>query len=119
MAELNVTAFRVELHRGRFPETMGNDFIDASNVRYLGMLCYPVIIYKADPGKLRNLYQKAVTRGLHIEIYTKKLFETMNETDNLSAISQFREDEQDYVDLVFYGDRRHIDKVLKGQKLHP
>lgn len=98
---------------------MGNDFIDASNVRYLGMLCYPVIIYKADPGKLRNLYQKAVTRGLHIEIYTKKLFETMNETDNLSAISQFREDEQDYVDLVFYGDRRHIDKVLKGQKLHP
>jgi hypothetical protein len=117
--KLNVTAFLSSCIAGRFPEAMGDDFVDASRIRYLGMLRYPVIVYQADDGELQRLYGRAKPRALQIGIYTRALFSTMNEQDNLAAIARYHEDQQDYVGLVFYGHKKQIDKVMKGHRLHP
>ncbi|MBI1972357.1 MAG: DUF2000 domain-containing protein [Candidatus Aenigmarchaeota archaeon] len=116
--ELNVTAFLSSAIASHFPETMGKDFVDASGVGYPGIFRQPVMIFKSTPAELKILYKKARERGLNIGIYTKKIFETQGD-QNIQAVAELNEEEQDYAGLVFYGKRGRVDKVLEGQKLHP
>ena len=116
--KLNVTAFLASTISSHFPETIGKDFIDSSNVGYLGMFRQPVMIFQSNAESLKKLYKKAREGGLSVGIYTKKLFETQGD-QNLEAIAMFKENEQDYVGLSFYGNKNQVDKVLDGQKLHP
>ena len=116
--ELNVTAFLASAIAGRFPETMGKDFVDASNVNYLGIFRQPVMTFQTSKEELKSLYKKARERELKIGIYTKNIFETQGD-QNLEAVASVKEEDQDIVGLVFYGKRNSVDKVMNGQKLHP
>ncbi len=115
--ELNVTAFLASTIASHFPETMGKEFVDASGVNYLGMFRQPVMIFQAPKEELKNIYKKAREKELKIGIYIKKIFETQGE-QNIQAVAMFKEEEQDLVGLVIYGKKNHVDKAVKGQKLH-
>ena len=113
--ELNVTAFLASAVASHFPETMGKDFVDGSEIRYLGIFRQPVMIFQSN--ELKRLYHAAREKGLHVSLYTKDIFSTQG-NQNLEAIAKHPEGEHDYVGLIFYGKKKHVDTVLKGQKLH-
>jgi hypothetical protein len=118
--KLNVAAFLASAIAIRFPEVHGRDLVSATGTAYLPFLKQPILIYTAtDSIQMKRAFSRARERELHIGIYTKPLFATKNEEQNLVEIAKLPDDDQDLVGLACYGDNKKIDKALKDLKLHP
>ena len=117
--KLNVTAFLASSVAIKFPETHGKVFINASGAEYLPFIKHPILIFKADTDEqLKRAFNRAKDRQLHIGIYTKPLFATKNEAENLVEISRFSDEEQELSGIIVYGENRKVDKALDGLKFH-
>ncbi|MDZ7586354.1 MAG: DUF2000 domain-containing protein [Patescibacteria group bacterium] len=115
--ELNVTAFLASAIASRFPETMGPEFKDASNVSYLAIFRQPVLIFQAKHNDLKKVYRKARENNLFVGIYTRPIFQTQGE-DNVKAIAAVKEEEQNLVGIVLYGETDLVNQCTKGISLH-
>ncbi|TNC20671.1 DUF2000 domain-containing protein [Amycolatopsis alkalitolerans] len=116
---LNVTAFLVSGVAARFPETVGDEYEDASGRRYLPMFGQPVLVYQADAAGVKLAHQKAVERGLAVAVYTEELFATSNDVDNRAAVRAVPTEKLALVGIAVHGPRNAVDKALKGLSLHP
>jgi hypothetical protein len=118
--KLNVAAFLASSVAIKFPETHGRPFITASNTEYLPFLKHPVLIYKADDeAQIKKAFARAKERKLHTGIYTRQLFATKNEEENLKEIAACRDDDLDLAGIVIYGENKKVDKAVKDLKYHP
>lgn len=118
--KLNVVAFLASSVAIQFPNTHGKAFVTASQTRLLPFVNQPMLIYKAesDP-EIKRAFQRAKDRNLSIGIYTKPLFATKCEGENLVEISKLPDDQQDLVGIVVYGETKNVNKALDGLKFHP
>ena len=116
---LNVTAFLVSGIAATYPETIGVEYKDASDVRYLPMFGLPVLVYAADADALRAAHRKALDRELGLAIYTEELFATGNDVDNRAAVRAVPTEKLALVGIAVHGSRNAVDKTLKGLSLHP
>ena len=118
--KLNVSAFLASAVAVKFPEIHGRPFITATGTEFLPFIRNPILIYKADnSAQLKKAFQRARERDLPIGIYTRPLFATKNEEENLQEISKLNDDDQDLVGIIVYGENKMVDKVVKDLKLHP
>ena len=117
--KLNVAAFLASAVAVKFPDTHGRPFITASGTPYLPFIKNPILIYKADNNaQLKRTFQRAKERELPIGIYTRPLFATKNEEENLQEIAKLNNDDQDLVGMIVYGENKMVDKVVKDLKFH-
>ena len=118
--KLNVTAFLASSVAIQFPETHGGPLVSASGSSFLPLLKHPVLVDRADgPPEVRKAFERALERGVHVGIYTRALFATKNEGENLVEIARHPDRELDLVGIVLYGQNKLVDKALKGIRLHP
>jgi Uncharacterized protein conserved in bacteria len=118
--KLNVAAFLASSVAVKFPEIHGRPFVTASGTEYLPFQRNPMLIYRADnEQQIRRAFIRAKERGLSIGIYTKPLFATKGEEENLAEILKLRDEEQDLVGIVLYGENKQVDKAVDALKLHP
>ena len=118
--KLNVTAFLASSVAVKFPETHGRPFVTASRTEYLPFPKNPMLIYKAESDQqIRRALVRAKERGLSIGIYTRPLFATKGEEENLAEILKLPDEAQDLVGIVLYGENKQVDKAIDGLKLHP
>lgn len=118
--KLNVVAFLASSVAIGIPETHGRAFVTASKSEYLPFIRQPFIIYGANSSEeLKRAFKRAQDRELQIGIYTRPLFATKTENDNLSEIAKVFDEEQDLVGLVVYGPFRKVNKAFDGLKFHP
>jgi hypothetical protein len=118
--KLNVAAFLASSVAVKFPETHGRPFVTGSNTEYLPFIKHPVLIYKAEnPEQIKKVFNRAKERSLQIGIYTRPLFATKNEEQNLEEIAKYPDEEQDLVGIVIYGKNKSVDKAVKDLKFHP
>ena len=116
--KLNVTAFLVSGVAGTDADTIGEPYEDASGQRYLPMFRQPVLIFAADAGQLRRAYDRLRERGLRFSLFTDELFATGNDGDNRAAVKGVRSEDLRLAGLAVRGERKLIDKALKGLSLH-
>lgn len=117
--KLNVAAFLASSVAVKFPETHGRPFVTRSQSEYLPFIKHPILIYKAEnPEQIRKAFTRAKERSLQIGIYTRPLFATKNEAQNLEEIAKYPDEEQDLVGIVIYGENKSVDKALKDLKYH-
>ena len=64
------------------------------------------------------MLQRAQQRGVRPHLYTKELFVTGNDVDNRAAVAAVTTDALDLVGLGLHAERKEIDKITKGLKLH-
>jgi hypothetical protein len=118
--KLNVTAFLASSVAIQFPETHGQAFITASKSTFLPFLKHPILVYRADgPSEVRKAFDRARERGVQLGIYTRSLFATKNEAENLAEMARLPDEEHELVGIILYGENKQVDKALKGLKLHP
>ncbi|MFD7021154.1 DUF2000 family protein [Promicromonospora sukumoe] len=117
--ENNVTAFLSSAVTAAYPELVGETYRDADGQEYLAMLGTPVMVMVSDGGRLATFRERAASRGLRIGVYTADLFATGNDVDNRAAVAGVATEELDLVGIAVAGERRVVDKVVKGARLHP
>ncbi|MDO4667888.1 MAG: DUF2000 family protein [Streptococcus sp.] len=116
--KLNVTSFLMSGISGT-QNIIGEEYIDKSLTRYLPMSRQPIMIFESDRENLKTLLRKSLTKDTVISIFTEELFQTFNDEDNRKKIQEFYTDDLNLVGIGLKGKKQHIDKLLKGYKLHP
>jgi hypothetical protein len=117
--QLNVTAFLASSVAIAFPETHGAPLVSASGTQYLPFLKHPVLIYAAETDEqIKRAFNRAAERDLHIGVYTKGLFVTRNEGENLIEVAKHADSELDLAGIIIYGENKKVDKATDKLKFH-
>ena len=117
--ELNVTAFLVSGVGSVQPDLVGEPYRDASAVEYLPMFVTPVVVLAGDAAAVRRGFDRAMSRGLTIAVYTDDLFATGNDVDNRAAVAKVATPDLSIAGFAVVGERREVDKALDKLRLHP
>jgi hypothetical protein len=116
--KLNVASFLASAIAISFPEIHGRPFINKT-ASYLPFIKNPILIYKANTQEdMKKVLKRAKDRELAIAIYTKPLFSTKNEEENLVEIAKYSDEEQELVGIGIYGENKKIDKAIDGLRFH-
>jgi hypothetical protein len=115
----NVTAFLVSGIAGTVRGVVGEPYRDASGNEYLPMFVQPVLVYEADALALRRAYERAMSRGVELAVYTHELFETGHDEANRAAVATVPADELDLVGIALRAERKLVDKVVDRLRFHP
>jgi hypothetical protein len=115
----NVTAFLVSGIAATVEGAVGALYRDASGNEYLPMFVQPVLVYEADAAALRRAYDRAMSRGVELAVYTKELFETGHDEANRAEVAAVAADDLDLVGIAFRAERKVVDKVVDRLRFHP
>ena len=116
--ELNVTAFLASGIAATASESIGQRYKDADGTEYAPMFGQPVMVFGADATRLARTLNRAVDRGLSPAIFTSALFDTGHDDANRAAVAAVGRAEMDVVGLAVRADRKVVDKIVDGLKLH-
>ena len=116
---LNVTAFLVSGIGTRFPDLIGEPYVDASGATYLSMFGHPVLVFSADAAAIDRAATRTRARGLAMAVYTDDLFATDNDVDNRAAVAKVATEDLSLAGIAVAGPRRDVDKALDRLRLHP
>jgi len=72
---LNVAAFLTSgITAAAGSEAIGEDYLDAEDLRYLPLFVQPVLVFEATGAQLRLARERAARRGVPLAIYTAEMF---------------------------------------------
>jgi hypothetical protein len=116
---LNVTSFLVSGIGQRSPDVIGEAYADADGTVYLPMFRQPVLVFEGGKETLTRSYERAVSQGIALSVFTADLFATGNDRDNRAAVRAVSGANLDLVGMAVYGPRGAVDKIVKGARMHP
>jgi hypothetical protein len=116
--KLNVTAFLTSGVIGADASLLGEDYQDAAGNRYAPLLVQPVIVLSCDGEKLKTIYRRAMDRGAKLSIYIEEMFSTGHDAANRETVKVRQPEEMSLVGLALREERKLVDKITKGAKMH-
>jgi hypothetical protein len=116
--KLNVTAFLASGIAATAAESIGLGYEDADGTGYAPMFGQPVMVFGADKARLIRTLNRAVDRGVTPAIFTTELFDTGHDDANRAAVAAVRRAELDVAGLAVRAERKVVDKIVDGLKLH-
>jgi hypothetical protein len=116
---LNVTAFLAAGIAAQHPEIIGESYIDGAGNRYSSLLVQPVIVLAAPADAMRNIHRRALERGIVSSAYVEEMFATGHDAANREVFSRFVPEEARVVGIGLRAERKLVDKVAKGARMHP
>lgn len=116
--KLNVTAFTISGIAGTVVGIVGENYEDGSGNQYLPMIVQPIMVFSADAAQIRTAYERAMGQELRFAIYTEELFSTGHDEANREAVKAVPAEELKIVGLALRGDKKVVDRVMKGLSLH-
>jgi hypothetical protein len=108
--KLNVTAA---------PELGGQAYRDGSGKVYGPLVRQPILIFAASSVDLPRVLRRAREAGLTPSLYTRELFATGHDEANRAAVAGVTTEALDLVGIALRGERKAVDRAIKGLKLHP
>jgi hypothetical protein len=117
--KLNVTAFLASGIAASVPASIGEVYVDASGRRYGAMCGQPILVFAGTLAELQKAHRRAAEQDLVIVPYVEAMFATGHDAANRAVFAEGDVDAQAWVGLAVHGERKAVDKVLKGLKLHP
>ena len=116
--KLNVISFLTSGIVGETPEIIGKPYLDASNRQYAALCIQPAVILKASRPRLRTFLERAHTREIKATLYIEDMFTTGHDEANRNSVLNYETGELPVVGIAIRSDRKAVDKVFKGAKLH-
>lgn len=117
--KLNVTAFLTSGVLGANAELLGADYEDASGVTYSPLIIQPMIVLATDGPGLTRIHRRALDRGARLAVYIEEMFATGHDEANRAAVRQQATEDLNLVGLALRDDRKLVDKITKGARMHP
>lgn len=116
--KLNVTAFLTSGIVGATQGIMGEVYRDGSEKEYLPLCIQPMIIMKTNRDRLKTILNRANARQIPASVYIEDMFVTGHDAANRETVTRYATEVLPLVGLAVRGERKEIDKVVKGAKLH-
>ncbi|MCB9957551.1 MAG: DUF2000 family protein [Rhodospirillaceae bacterium] len=117
--KLNVTAFLTSGVLGGNATLLGEPYVDASGVLYTPLIIQPMIVLTADRAGLTKIHQRALERSVRLSIYIEDMFATGHDAANRASVRQYPTEALNLVGLGLRDDKKLVDKVTKGARMHP
>lgn len=116
--KLNVTAFLTSGVLGADESLLGEAYQDADGQRYNPLLIQPMIVLSTDGPGLTKIHKRALNRGARLSIYIEEMFSTGHDAANRAAVREVKTGNLTIVGLALREDRKIVDKITKGAKMH-
>lgn len=116
--KLNVTAFLMSGVVGSTPGLIGQPYEDAAGNLYNPLSIQPVIVLSADQATLNNIHRRALERGVRAALYIEEMFSTGHDEANRAVFKQFAPENAKVVGISLRDDKKIVDKITKGAKMH-
>ena len=117
--KLNVTAFLMSGITGAAPDIMGEPYRDAAGNSYHSLCIQPVIVLSADGETLKAIHRRALERKVPHGLYIEEMFSTGHDAANRAVFAQHGPDSAQVVGLALREDKKIVDKITKGARMHP
>jgi len=104
--KLNVTAFLTSGIVGANAGIIGERYEDAAGNTYNSLAIQPMIVLSADGDLIKTIYRRAMERGTRLSLY-------------IATVRQYRPEAMKIVGLALREDKKTVDKITKGAKMHP
>ncbi len=116
--KLNVTAFLTSGIVGAHENLLGAPYEDAAGNTYNPLFIQPVIVLAADKNAIGAIYRRAMERGVRLSLYIEEMFATGHDAANRAAVRQFAPEALNIVGLALREEKKAVDKITKGARMH-
>jgi hypothetical protein len=116
--KLNVAAFLTSGIIGANDGLLGERYEDAAGNTYNPLVVQPVIVLSADVDGIKAIYRRAVERGARLSLYIEDMFSTGHDAANRAAVKQYPPEAMNVVGLALREDKKVVDKITKGARMH-
>jgi len=116
--KLNVTAFLTSGIVGNRAELIGVPYEDAAGNHYNPLLIQPIIVLSADAATLKAIYDRAMTRSVRLSLYIEDMFKTGHDQANRETVKARTPQDMNVVGLALREDKKVVDKITKGARMH-
>lgn len=116
--KLNVTAFLTSGIVGAQAGLVGAEYEDAEGHTYLPLAVQPMIVLSADAATIAAIYTRALEHGIRFSLYIEDMFLTGHDAANRAAVRQYAPAAMRVVGLALRDDKKLVDTITKGARLH-
>ena len=116
--KLNVTAFLTSGVVGSDTSLLGERYEDAAGNAYNPLSVQPVIVLSANAETIKTIHRRALERSARLSLYIEDMFRTGHDAANRAVVQQYKPSEMNVVGLALREDKRTVDKITKGAKMH-
>ncbi len=117
--KLNVTAFLMSGIVGASPEIIGEAYRDADNNAYHSLCVQPIIVLSADQATLKTIHRRALDRQVPHGLYIEEMFSTGHDAANRAVFAEHGPDSAKVVGIALREEKKALDKITKGARMHP
>jgi hypothetical protein len=116
--KLNVVAFLISGVVGADSDLLGEPYEDAAGNLYSPLLIQPTIVLSADRDALKTIYGRALERRARLSLYIEDMFATGHAAANRATVKQYAPEHMNIVGLALREDKKTVDKITKGARMH-
>lgn len=116
--KLNVTAFLMSGIVAQTKEIIGEPYRDGAGNVYNPLSIQPIVVMATDQEALRKIHQRSLERDVTTSLYIEEMFATGHDVANRQVFSEFSPENAKVVGMALRTDRKIVDKITKGAKLH-
>lgn len=116
--KLNVTAFLMSGIVAQTGEIIGEPYRDEAGNVYNPLSVQPIVVMAADQEALRKIHQRSLERDVTTSLYIEEMFSTGHDAANRQIFSEFSPETAKVVGMALRADKKIVDKITKGAKLH-
>ena len=116
--KLNVTAFLMSGITGANPDLIGEVYKDKDGKKHLPISKQPIIVLSGAANVLTNIRNRAHSRGVESVAYIEEMFATGHDAANRAVFAEHDAGEENTVGMAIKADKKIVDKITKGAKMH-
>ncbi|MDH7802598.1 MULTISPECIES: DUF2000 family protein [unclassified Rhizobium] len=116
--KLNVTAFLMSGIVAQTKEIIGEPYRDGAGNVYNPLSVQPIVVMATDQEALRKIHQRSLERDVTTSLYIEEMFATGHDVANRQVFSEFSPDNAKVVGMALRAEKKIVDKITKGAKLH-
>jgi hypothetical protein len=78
-----------------------------------------MVVLAADQATLTTIHRRALERGVTASLYIEEMFSTGFDAANRAVFAEFGPDDAEVVGIALRAEKKTVDKITKGARMHP
>jgi hypothetical protein len=78
-----------------------------------------MVVLAADAETLSGIHRRALERGVKTSAYIEEMFATGHDAANRAVFAEYGPEDAKIVGLALRAEKKIVDKITKGARMHP